>query len=94
MESSQNINGCSIGQLRSFQLESGIPAIIEATRRDPANLLDTQEQEKPYQRKDLKEKKESEQVFQEDGKQSFPPQYLYVQPASGKSSSQNWILSI
>ncbi|XP_034984438.1 transcription factor E2F7 [Zootoca vivipara] len=61
------------------QCEAGVPAAIEA-----AKSLETWEQEKPLRNKCSKENaKENEQVSQENGKQSFLPQYLYVQHAAG-----------
>uniref|UniRef100_A0A8D2LMA7 Transcription factor E2F7 n=1 Tax=Varanus komodoensis TaxID=61221 RepID=A0A8D2LMA7_VARKO len=64
-----------------FPLESRTPAVVEAA---VAKSLDTLEQEKSCQNKELKENsKENEQASQENGKQSFLPQYLYVQPAAG-----------
>nr|XP_056703112.1 transcription factor E2F7 [Euleptes europaea] len=81
-EVSPDHNCNSIDQLRAFRVESGIPVIVEASIKETAKLLETQE--KPYRSKVLKENmNENEQVSQENGKQSFLPQYLYVQPTSG-----------
>ncbi|XP_048358183.1 transcription factor E2F7 isoform X2 [Sphaerodactylus townsendi] len=83
-EASPDHNCNSIDQLRAFQIESGIPIIAEISEKETAKRLETQEQEKPYRCKVLKENmSENEQVSQENSKQSFLPQYLYVQPTSG-----------
>ncbi|XP_033018446.1 transcription factor E2F7 isoform X2 [Lacerta agilis] len=75
-ESSSDRNCSPIDQL---QFEAGVPAAIEA-----AKSLETREQEKPFRNKCSKENaKENEQASQENGNQSFLPQYLYVQPAAG-----------
>ncbi|CAI5785651.1 transcription factor E2F7 [Podarcis lilfordi] len=75
-ESASDRNCSPIDQL---QFEAGVPAAIEA-----AKSLETWEQEKPFRNKCSKENaKENEQASQENGKQSFLPQYLYVQPAAG-----------
>ncbi|XP_053261764.1 transcription factor E2F7 isoform X3 [Podarcis raffonei] len=75
-ESASDRNCSPIDQL---QPEAGVPAATEA-----AKSLETWEQEKPFRNKCSKENaKENEQASQENGKQSFLPQYLYVQPAAG-----------
>ncbi|KAM6435820.1 transcription factor E2F7 isoform 1-T1 [Liasis olivaceus] len=68
----------SLDQQRGFQLESGTSDILETA------ITEIQDQEEPYRSKDLKENlKEKEQASQENGKPSFLPQYLYVQPTAG-----------
>ncbi|XP_015262139.1 PREDICTED: transcription factor E2F7 [Gekko japonicus] len=85
-EASPDHNSNSIDQLRNFQVESGTP-VVEATIKETAKPLETEEQEKPYRSKVLKENmNENEQASQENDKQSFLSQYLYVQPASGLNS--------
>lgn len=83
----------AIARLRTFQVESGTPVVVEASIKESTKPLETQEQEEPYRNKILKENiNENEQASQENGKQPFLPQYLYVQPTSGKTyskSSQN-----
>lgn len=96
-EASPDHNCNSISQLRTSQVESGTPTVVEVSVKETAKPLDALEQEKPCISKVLKENiNENEQVSQENSKQSFLPQYLYVQPTSGKAyskSSQN-ILSM
>ncbi|XP_053114205.1 transcription factor E2F7 isoform X2 [Hemicordylus capensis] len=85
-ESSSESNFSSTDQLKDFQPESGTP-VVEDVMRDTAKSLETREQDKPYQSKDLKENsKENEKGTQENGKQSFLPQYLYVQPTTAVTS--------
>ncbi|XP_062990787.1 transcription factor E2F7 [Elgaria multicarinata webbii] len=80
-DSSPECNCSSLDQLRGIKLESGTPAVVEAAT---AKSLETREQEKSYRSKELKENStENEQASQENGKQSFLPQYLYVHPAAG-----------
>ncbi|XP_066490318.1 transcription factor E2F7-like [Tiliqua scincoides] len=80
-ESSPESKCNSIDHLRGSRLKLETPAGVEAATAKP---LDIQEQEKPRRSKDLKENaKENERPSQENGKQSFLPQYLYVQPAAG-----------
>ncbi|KAJ6651426.1 hypothetical protein lerEdw1_020999 [Lerista edwardsae] len=80
-ESSPNSKCNSIDHLRGSQLKLETSAVVEAAA---AKSLDIQEQEKPCRSKDLKENAmENEPPSQENGKQSFQPQYLYVQPAAG-----------
>uniref|UniRef100_A0A670K1E2 Transcription factor E2F7 n=1 Tax=Podarcis muralis TaxID=64176 RepID=A0A670K1E2_PODMU len=58
--------------------------IAAGEMEEAAKSLETWEQEKPFRNKCSKENaKENEQASQENGKQSFLPQYLYVQPAAG-----------
>ncbi|XP_061495676.1 transcription factor E2F7 isoform X2 [Rhineura floridana] len=83
-DSSPDSNCSSIDQLRGFQLEEGTPSVVEGAKRKTAKSSVTWEQEKAFRNKGLKENaKENEQASQENGKQSFLPQYLYVQPAAG-----------
>ncbi|XP_060101100.1 transcription factor E2F7 [Heteronotia binoei] len=86
-EASPDHNCNSIDQLRTLQVESETPFVVETSIKETAKSLETQEQEKPYRSKVLKENmNENEQVSQENGKQSVLPQYLYVQPTSGLNS--------
>uniref|UniRef100_A0A8D0B4J0 Transcription factor E2F7 n=1 Tax=Salvator merianae TaxID=96440 RepID=A0A8D0B4J0_SALMN len=83
-ETSPDSNCSSTDQHRCFQLESGSTVVAQPTRRATAKCSEIQEHGKLFISKDLKENlKENECSSQENGKQSFLPQYLYVQPATG-----------
>lgn len=62
----------------AFHLDLGTPADDKSAEKAIAKPLDSLEQEEPLRNKDLQEKE------QENGKQPFLPQYLYLQPAAGK----------
>ncbi|XP_014451316.1 transcription factor E2F7 isoform X2 [Alligator mississippiensis] len=63
----------------AFHLDLGTPADDKSAEKAIAKPLDSLEQEEPLRNKDLQEKE------QENGKQPFLPQYLYLQPAAGLS---------
>ncbi|XP_054844965.1 transcription factor E2F7 [Eublepharis macularius] len=85
-EASADHNCNSTDELKPFQIELGTP-IVKTSINEATKPLETQEQEKLYRSKVLKENmNENEQASQEDGKHSFLPQYLYVQPTTGLNS--------
>ncbi|XP_019370318.1 PREDICTED: transcription factor E2F7 [Gavialis gangeticus] len=63
----------------AFHLDLGTPAADKSAEKDTAKPLDSLEQEEPLRNKDLQE------PLQENGKQPFLPQYLYLQPGAGLS---------
>ncbi|XP_077194988.1 transcription factor E2F7 isoform X2 [Paroedura picta] len=86
-EASPDHNCNSNHQLRPSQAEAKTPIDVGASIKETAKPLETQEQEKPYRSKVPKENmNDNEQESQENSKQSFLPQYLYVQPTSGLNS--------
>ncbi|XP_008162820.1 transcription factor E2F7 isoform X1 [Chrysemys picta bellii] len=73
--------------LGAFHLDLGTPAAAdEAAEEDTTKPLDSQEQEKQSRNRDLEDPSQGkEHISQENTKQPFFPQYLYVQPAAGLS---------
>ncbi|XP_065718780.1 transcription factor E2F7 [Patagioenas fasciata] len=81
-------SGCmSAVHLEDFRLDLTSPAAPEAVDKESTKLLDSQEQEKQSQNKDLDEHSPGkEHISKENASQPFLPQYLYVQPTAGVSS--------
>ncbi|NWV00244.1 E2F7 factor, partial [Upupa epops] len=76
--------GC--GCMSAVPLEAFCAVTPEAAGEESSKLLDPQEQEKWTQNKDPDEPCPGEEhIPQENVNQSFPPQYLYVQPNAGLS---------
>ncbi|NXE79148.1 E2F7 factor, partial [Cochlearius cochlearius] len=86
-ESTQG-SGCTTAEhLEAFHLDFASPAAPEVADEESAKPLDSQEQEKWSQNKDLDEPPPGkEHISKEDANQPFLPQYLYVQPTAGLSS--------
>ncbi|XP_030404526.1 transcription factor E2F7 isoform X1 [Gopherus evgoodei] len=85
VEYSRGSNCASNVHLGAFHLDLGTPA-DEAGEENTTKPLDSQEQEKQSQSRDLEDPSQGkEQISQENTKQPFFPQYLYVQPAAGLS---------
>ncbi|NWX44400.1 E2F7 factor, partial [Steatornis caripensis] len=80
--------GCTSAEhLKDFPLDLASPAAPEAADRESTKPLDSQEQEKRFQNKDLDEPSPGkEHISKENANQPFLPQYLYVQPTAGLSS--------
>ncbi|XP_038243855.1 transcription factor E2F7 isoform X3 [Dermochelys coriacea] len=76
--------------LGAFHLDLGTlaaAAAAEAAEEDTTKPLDSQEQEKQSQNRDLEDPSQGkEHISQENTKQPFFPQYLYVQPAAAITS--------
>nr|XP_048691664.1 transcription factor E2F7 isoform X3 [Caretta caretta] len=69
--------------LGAFHLDLGTPAADEAAEEDTTKPFDSQEQEKQSRNRDLEDSSQGkEHISQENTKQPFFPQYLYVQPAA------------
>ncbi|NXL62484.1 E2F7 factor, partial [Chordeiles acutipennis] len=78
-------SGCtSAAHLEAFHLDLTSPAAPEATHKESAKPLDSQEQEKWSQNKDPDEPSPGkEHISKENANQPLLPQYLYVQPTAG-----------
>lgn len=75
--------------LEDFHLDLTSPAAPEAADKESTKPLDSQEQEKQSQNKDLDEHSPGkEHISQKNASQPFLPQYLYVQPTAGKDSHE------
>ncbi|NWH80033.1 E2F7 factor, partial [Piaya cayana] len=81
-------SGCtSAVHLEAFHLDLASPTAPLAADKDCTRPLDSQEQEKCPQNKDLDEPSPGkEHICKENASQPFLPQYIYVQPTAGLSS--------
>ncbi|NXX11310.1 E2F7 factor, partial [Podargus strigoides] len=81
-------SGCiSAEHLEAFHLHLASPAAPEAADKESTKPLDSQEQKKWSQNKDLDESSPGkEHTSKENASQPFLPQYLCVQPPAGKDS--------
>uniref|UniRef100_A0A8C9LFN8 Transcription factor E2F7 n=1 Tax=Pavo cristatus TaxID=9049 RepID=A0A8C9LFN8_PAVCR len=81
-------SGCaSAVHLEAFHLDLSNPTAPETADKKSTKPLDSQEQEKWSQNKDLNEPSPGkDHISKENTNQPFVPQYLYVQPAAGLSS--------
>lgn len=81
-------SGCaSAVHLEAFHLDLSSPAAPETADKKSTKPLDSQEQEKWSQNKDLDEPSPGkDHISKGNANQPFVPQYLYVQPAAGLSS--------
>ncbi|NXO57991.1 E2F7 factor, partial [Aramus guarauna] len=81
-------NGCTSAEhLEAFRLDLASPAAPEAADKESTKPLNSQEQEKWSQNKDLDEPSSGkEHISKENTNQPFLPQYLYVRPTAGLSS--------
>ena len=79
-------SGCaSAVHLEAFHLDLSSPAAPETADKKSTKPLDSQEQEKWSQNKDLDEPSPGkDHISKGNANQPFVPQYLYVQPAAGK----------